>query len=52
MSMALVRKARKYEDVYKFIASYMRVEKNKKNGGSCSAMRELAKIFYRAHSPE
>ena len=49
MSMALIKKARKYNDIYKFIAHSMRSDKNHKNGGSCSSMRELAKIYYRAH---
>jgi len=50
MSMALLKQARKHDDVYVFIARFMRIERNKKNGGSCSAVRELARIYYRAHN--
>lgn len=46
MSQKLIQIAAKYSNVFCFIADFQRTEKNAKNG---SGVRELAKIYYRAH---
>jgi len=46
MPMILVKYARTFNDVFIFVSVFMRVSKNHR---SCSGMRELARVYYRAH---